>query len=282
MVQKIVLRSFVVLAVFVLIGCPTPMSPNDSAVRSYDDDAPAEPSVSENFIDYYNTAPQWSWNSSGDGDGVFRFRLNGGEWTILDGNIEPTSYAPAALFPGPYVLEVQERDSAGNWSVAGLFETFIKVREPEIRSYLSPGDAQLPTVATPDIFTGPPAPPQVFYSQDGTPHFEWGIPEGRVQYGLNDDGRAVEYQVTFERRNGDVFEIVETIERTASTGYSVASQLADGEYRFGVSAWSAGGVVSDPTQVTFIVDTTSPGIPFIDGPSIVSNAGPLTSFTITP
>ncbi len=258
------------------------MAPNDSAVRSYDNEAPAEPAVSENFVDYYNTAPQWSWNSSGDGDNVFRYRLNGGEWTVLDGNIESTTYAPPALVPGRYVLEVQERDSAGNWSDAGRFETLIKVREPEIRSYLNPGGAQLPTVATPDIITGPPSPPQVFNSQDGTPHFEWDIPAGRVQYGVNDEGRTVEYGIVLERRNGDTFDTVEAVERTASTGYSVASQLSDGEYRFGVSTWSTGGAISDPTQVTFIVDTTAPGAPTVDGPSVVSNAAAATSFTITP
>lgn len=256
------------------------MSPSDSAVRSYDEEAPAEPSVSENPTDNYDTTPEWSWSSSGEGDDVFRYRLNGGEWTILDGTIEPTTYTPPALFPGRYVLEVQERDNAGNWSTAGLFETVIKVREPEISSFYSPGETALSTT-TPDIFTGPPSPPQVFYNTDGTPHFEWGIPAGHAQYGVNDGDRVVEYRVELERRNGDAFETVDAIDRTESASYSVASQLADGEYRFGVSTWSAGGAVSDPTRVTFIVDTTAPGAPSISGPSVVSDGAGATSFTIT-
>jgi len=61
----------------------------------------------------------WTWQpGGGDGVGVFRFKLDDGDLTNGAVTTSASSYA-ASLTAGNHVLYVQERDAAGNWSLAG-------------------------------------------------------------------------------------------------------------------------------------------------------------------
>jgi hypothetical protein len=75
-----------------------------------------------------DTTPSWSWSPSGGGNGTFRYLIDGED---LDSKGTVTTLktltAPARLDSGEHVLRVQERDSAGNWSVPGLVEVFVLV-----------------------------------------------------------------------------------------------------------------------------------------------------------
>jgi len=68
----------------------------------------------------YDTRPTWSWTTGGNGgNGTFRYQLNGesGSWTET-GSLSFTPASPLAV--SSYTLYVQERDTAGNWSVSGF------------------------------------------------------------------------------------------------------------------------------------------------------------------
>ncbi|HKP94239.1 MAG TPA: Ig-like domain-containing protein [Fibrobacteria bacterium] len=66
-----------------------------------------------------NPAPTWIWESGkGDGMGVFRFKLDDPD-AISGTETGARSFKPAPLSDGLHILYVAERDSAGNWSLAG-------------------------------------------------------------------------------------------------------------------------------------------------------------------
>ena len=73
--------------------------------------------------------PVWSWTSGGDGNGTFRYQLDGtdeGGWTETD-----LAFAPAAtLAEGVYTMYVEERDYAGNWSESGERAVEIDTTNP--------------------------------------------------------------------------------------------------------------------------------------------------------
>jgi subtilisin family serine protease len=63
-------------------------------------------------------SPEWSWNSGGNGNGLFRYRLaSHQDWTETSEN----SFAPNYLEVGKFTLELQERDNAGNWSYSSYY-----------------------------------------------------------------------------------------------------------------------------------------------------------------
>ncbi|MEW6221345.1 MAG: right-handed parallel beta-helix repeat-containing protein [Thermodesulfobacteriota bacterium] len=81
------------------------------------DTAPPQPPVVTAASPTPDRTPTWTWVAGGGGNGSFRLRLDHGVWT----GTTATSFAPAAsLSPGSHILEVQERDTAGNWSGAAV------------------------------------------------------------------------------------------------------------------------------------------------------------------
>ncbi|MEO7424037.1 MAG: Ig-like domain-containing protein [Fibrobacteria bacterium] len=104
---------------------------NLSAPTSYsifvDRKAPPTPVVSGNTV---LGAPSWTWSAAAGSDGsrLFRYRFATPTATIADYSAETaaTSYSPSGLAPGLYNLQVQERDLAGNWSVAGSFQLQVQ------------------------------------------------------------------------------------------------------------------------------------------------------------
>lgn len=94
-------------------------------VFEWDTVAPGMPEVG-GAVRTPDLTPTWGWESGGGGNGTFRWRINTGSWTETN----DTSYTPSsALSDGEsietFVFEVQERDDAGNWSVAGAFSTIL-------------------------------------------------------------------------------------------------------------------------------------------------------------
>lgn len=233
---------FVAFAVLLIIltGCPTPVGPNDSAARAYDTDPPGEPATGNApLTDPYDTQPQWTWSTSGGGSEFFRVRVNGSEWEV--GVTPPYPNPPKDFYPGTYLFEVQERDSAGNWSETTTQTTEIKVREPAFTAAVT-GD-----------------------TNDSTPSFSW-TPYAPPQYGAS--GR---YFLQLESDAGGAWEAVasESVEDTTLLSYTISAPLTDGQYRFGVAEWNDGGSRSDLVYSIFRVDTIPPPPPTVSSTDLV-------------
>ncbi len=67
-----------------------------------------------------STAPRWTWSTGGGGgSGIFRSRLGDANFTAGSPELTDSLYAlPGATSGTTYILYVQERDAAGNWSPA--------------------------------------------------------------------------------------------------------------------------------------------------------------------
>jgi hypothetical protein len=84
-----------------------------------------------------NLPPKWTWTGGG-GAGVFRYRLADSNFTSSDKETTDSSYALASATSGTtYILYVQERDPAGNWSGAGSKSIVYDLTQPVV-SILSP------------------------------------------------------------------------------------------------------------------------------------------------
>jgi hypothetical protein len=107
---------------------------NWSASGSYsvtlDTVPPTKPTVTSAAALTNNATPAWTWTSGGGGgNGTFQYQLDstGGVWTTTTG----TSYTPTtALADGLHTLYVQERDTAGNWSVSGSYAVTVDTTPP--------------------------------------------------------------------------------------------------------------------------------------------------------
>jgi titin len=79
-----------------------------------------------------NKKPTWSWASGGNGNGIFRYKLdNSGLATGATETTAATSTRLTASSPGSHTLYVQERDEAGNWSASGSFAIVIDTTRPD-------------------------------------------------------------------------------------------------------------------------------------------------------
>lgn len=75
--------------------------------------------------------PKWIWSSGGNGVGTYQYKLDNGNLTSGATATTDTSYSPLAnLANGPHTLYVQERDSAGNWSVSGSAAILVDTIAP--------------------------------------------------------------------------------------------------------------------------------------------------------
>ncbi len=79
-----------------------------------------------------NTLPTWTWISGGNGGaGLYRYKLGDTVWTTGGFLGASTTFTPAAaLTEGARVLNVEEQDSAGNWSAAGSFALTVDITPP--------------------------------------------------------------------------------------------------------------------------------------------------------
>ncbi|MFW5694753.1 MAG: Ig-like domain-containing protein [Alkalispirochaeta sp.] len=272
----ILLGFLVGLVALVLTGCPSPVTPIDSATRSFDLEPPADPSIIAPAQPTYETTGLiWAWAGGGGGDDVYRHRINGQDWNTVRG---VTSFTPEEeLLPGRYLFEVQERDAAGNWSASRQADTTIRVREPEVRIFNGqPSASPAIQTNTPDAGDGPSEPSDPAFLNANEPGADWNMPID--QYGLSGT-----YNVRLQRRQNDGWETLTEIADTELTQWRPENALEDGSYRLGIAAISQGGAVSLRTPGIFVIDTAPPGSPTVSGPAVVSDAsaGP-TAFTATP
>lgn len=81
-----------------------------------------------------NTHPTWTWSSGGnDGNGTYRFRLDGSDLTTEATITLSLSYTPAsALSESAHTLFVQEQNNADNWSDSGSFTVTIDASPPSL------------------------------------------------------------------------------------------------------------------------------------------------------
>lgn len=91
---------------------PTPASFSWTIDRT----PPSAPLVSGTTTN--NANPRWSWTSGGAGNGTFRFKLDSTAMTSATVTTETTFVPAGPLSIGTHHLYVQERDEAGNWSIA--------------------------------------------------------------------------------------------------------------------------------------------------------------------
>jgi len=244
----------VLLIATILAGCVNPVSSQDEVDRDLDRPQPEPADITDPGIGPYETSPTWTWDSDPvEGTTVFRYRLNGGDWMIMPAGPPPYTYTPATdLYPGTYVLEVQERNVAGIWSESSSQTITILVQPPTIP-------------------TGPAA-----LSNDPVPSFQWaqGAP---LQFGA-----ANRFDWRLERRESGEWALVGDQSQTSMqdvVSYTVSSPLPDGEYRFGVAEWNSGGPRSEFVWHPFTVDATPPAAPVVSGPAAVSEAAPWQTYT---
>ncbi|MDB5051024.1 MAG: ancA 3 [Fibrobacteres bacterium] len=76
--------------------------------------------------------PKWSWVSSGSGGiGAYQYKLDNNNLSTGAIATTDTQYVPASLLSnGIHTLYVQEKDSAGNWSIAGFAAIVIDTVAP--------------------------------------------------------------------------------------------------------------------------------------------------------
>lgn len=77
---------------------------------------PASPTV--------DRTPTYSWSPGGDPTAinVFRYRLDSGSWSS---DTTGTSYTPSVSDRATHALQVQQRDTAGNWSSSGSYSCYV-------------------------------------------------------------------------------------------------------------------------------------------------------------
>jgi hypothetical protein len=85
--------------------------------------------------------PRWSWRSAGSAEmGIFRTRLNASNFSS---GAADTAYQPPIGIPeGAHAFEVQERDSAGNWSQSVVDSVHLILRKGQGGSIGSHGVAE--------------------------------------------------------------------------------------------------------------------------------------------
>lgn len=233
------------LALLLTVGCNDPLSVSDDAERDLDNPLPEVATIAADAD--YNTTPEWFWRGDGTIEPiVFRYRLNGGEWVIL---LDPEAdasgvyswvhgqeddegtFVPRHLFPGSYLFEIQQRNSAGNWSRECSHERTILVQPPVLPAELNP-----PAI-----------------SDNKTPFFTWHA--GPVQY-----GETGLFSWSLKQQVGSQWIVLNTATDSSALNYQVGPEnpLEEGRYRFCVSTLNEGGVRSSDTchgfeVVTFLV-----------------------------
>lgn len=236
--------SLLALLASLLVACTGPMSPRDDAVRSYDLDVPSEPAVTPSTpSETYSTTLSWSWTPSGGGDAVYRYRLNGGAWTVVSGT---TTYDPGGLYPGTYIFEVEERDGAGNWSSHLSSETTIKAQEPAAVTIYNDG-------ATQGVVGGTTT-PGVSYQHvmvETTPSFSWDPPVAQLGQPL-----PQEYAYCWERLDGENYTILDMESRTNAIVY-IPPVAPRGTYRFRAATVTLTGIRSAWVDIDVLTERES-------------------------
>lgn len=111
-------------------------SPTGKHTIRIDTTRPSAPTVTVNPGSPTNdTRPTWTWVALGeDIAGVFRYRLNNPDLRTGATGTNQSTFRPDdknVLTEGPHILYVQQRDSAGNWSLSGSAALVVDLTPPE-------------------------------------------------------------------------------------------------------------------------------------------------------
>jgi len=195
-------------------------------------------------------APSWTWSGGGsaDGAGIYRYRLDGGDW-ICPAAQPALSYSATFADGTSHSLEVQERDLAGNWSAVTTGSTkslLVDLTPPAAPS------------ATADASTTVVSYNSIDYTNDLTPTVDWAAVEGASRYRCSVDG-------------GSWQPITATSFTTASLAngaHSLAIQAGDAAGNWSTSSWSW----------SFTVEATDPSAPVMSGTSPTNDTTPTWSW----
>ncbi len=188
---------------------------------------PNVPVVTTSSSPTNDATPTWSWTSGGDGNGMYRYQLDGEEGAWME--TVDSEYMPATtLSDGAHTLYVQERDAAGNWSLSGSASVMVDATSPNA-----------------PVVTAPTSP-----MNDTTPTWTWvsgGAGNGMYRYQLDgEEGAWME---------------------TVDSEYTPATVLSDGAHTLYVQECDAVGNWSLSGSASVTVDTTSPNAPVVTAPS---------------
>ncbi|MBD3244065.1 MAG: hypothetical protein GF331_25965, partial [Chitinivibrionales bacterium] len=192
------------------------------------DVTPPEPPTVTGPAQTQTLRPTWSWTSGGDGNGMYRHRLDNPDLTSGATATTGTSYTPGSdLSEGTHTLYVQERDAAGNWSSSGQFAVTIDVAAP----------------GAPDV-TGPAR------TSTQRPTWSWtsgGDGTGDYRYRLDNPDLTTGATATTE------------------TSFTPAADLAEGQHTLYVQERDAADNWSATGQFTVTIDITPPSPPSVNG-----------------
>ena len=208
-----------------------------------DTSAPGAPSVTASSPASHPRV-MWSWSSQGGGAGIFRYKLDDSDLSsgaTLNAGLGYTESSD--LSDGAHTLYVQERDSAGNWSVSGSHTLTIDGSAPPAPTVTGP---EISTIAKPTwTWTGDTG-------EDGA---------GVFRYQLNSDSFS----------SGSI--------ETLSIEFTPSSSLADGNHTLYVQErddalnWSTSG------SHTILVDANIPPTPSVTGVPLTSSTSPTWSWS---
>ncbi|GEM_PF-1311732 len=182
-----------------------------------------------------NRKPKWTWTSGGGGGiGAYRFKLDDANLATGTTDFTDTSYAPATnLSNGFHSLYVQEKDSAGNWSISGISSVVIDTIPPN----------------TPSVTSASPSP-----TNNSQPTWNWtsvgsggrGFYRFKVGDTLWATGGSQGAQITFQ----------------PSTGLAEGSHTLYVEEQDSAGNWSLSG------KSMVVVDVTKPNTPVFNGTQV--------------
>lgn len=199
-----------------------------SAVIRIDLTAPAAPKVTPPASPSNDRTPSFTFTPQGGGNGTYRVKFN--DRNLAAGAIEVNSagYTPTdSLAPGKWVLHVQERDTAGNWSASDSGTVTIDLTIPAS-----------PTVNAPD---GTP-------TRITKPRWNWKQPAGGTG----------QFRFKFNDAN-----LLAGATETTDTLYVHGTDLTEGTYTVYVQQKNAAGTWSPNGSKAIRLDLTKPAIPVV-------------------
>lgn len=184
-----------------------------------------------------DTTPTWNWSSGGNGNGIFRYRLDNSDLSIGAIETVDTSYtSEIPLMDGSHTLYVQESNGAGHWSPSGTYTITVDTISPNAPL----GSASILT-------------------NDPTPTWNWtsgGGGNGNYRYKLDNSDLSAGASLT------------------TSTSFTPVSPLADGSHILYVQERDDAGNWSSSRSYEIVIDTTPPNMPIVTGTTPVTTGTP--------
>jgi hypothetical protein len=212
-----------------------PQTPTASA-----DKVPITQTIQGETVNFFAAPPQFTFTLD-SGNPPARYRINGSSWIGPATGL--TGFDAGGFGDGSYVLELQERDTSGNWSEPYVYRFVIDTVDP---------DAPVPSPSNPTM------------TASLNPRFYW--------YGDPDDGSRV-FRATIEGPGVPPTPLPDLDFSTLSPGseFSAAPTTftGDGTAILTVKEKDYAGRKSPPTAIILTIDTSGPLL--LDEPPPISN-----------